>query len=501
MTPLGPDGVCDDGGVPDRLTTLDASFLRLEAPTSALHVGSVMILEPPGDGFDLDRLVALVAGRIGEVPRYRSRLRQPPGGLVPAAWLDDPGFDLSYHVRCSALPRPGTMQQLEEFVARVQSRPLDRDHPLWEVYLVEGLRGGRLAVVTKTHQALVDGINAVDLGHLILDDTPEGEPPVPAEREHSRDPGDVELIARAVLDLATHPWRLGATVRGGLDNLGQVGRTVLGQAGRVAATAARTAALPAPPSPLGHTTGAARRVELLTTQLEDYRRVRAAYRRPGLPEATVTDVMLTAIAGGLRTWMQNRDEPIHSGTTLRALVPVGVADGESSVGFVDRVVACIVDLPVGEPSPLLRLERVSYQMRRQTSRAEAVGATDLSALAGFAPATLHHLGARLGSAMSRRLCNLVITNVPGPQRPLYAAGARMVANYPVIPLVPGQSLSIGLTSYDGSVCLGLNADRGALPDLDLLGHSIEGALAELLTDATGASGTSGAAPAARDGRA
>ncbi|MDO5712657.1 MAG: wax ester/triacylglycerol synthase family O-acyltransferase [Micrococcales bacterium] len=482
--------MCDDVAVPDRLSPLDASFLYLEDARSAMHVGSVMVFALPEAGLDLQRIVDLVAARIDAVPRYRQRVREMPAGLSAPVWIDDAAFDVSYHVRRSALPRPGSDDQLEEFVGRIQGRPLDRRHPLWELYVVEGLCDDRFAIVTKTHQALVDGINALDLGHLLLDESPEGEPQPTVDRVSRREPGDLELIVRTVFELATSPRRMASTARRGVGDIAKVAGRVGHAAGGLAGTLLRTAASPAPTSPLNVVTGASRRVRLVQADLKDFRAVREAMPTPagGVQlDITINDVVLAVVAGALALWLAGRGEPVHSGSTVRALVPISVADGGQAVGLVSGLHAAVVDLPVGETNPRVRLEGIAYQMRRQARPGQAVGAASIAGLAGFAPPTLHHLGARMGSAMSRRFFNLVILNAPGPQQPLYASGARMLAGYPVIPLAAGQALSIGLTSYDGSMCIGLNADRGAMPDLDVLGDCLIEALRELLAQVEGGS--------------
>jgi WS/DGAT/MGAT family acyltransferase len=467
--------------VPARLTALDASFLYLEEPNTAMHVGSVMVFQPPEDGFDYDRLVSLVARRIAYVPRYRQRVRGVPGHLANPVWVDDEHFDLAYHVRSSALPRPGSDEQLEELVARVESRALDRDRPLWEVYLVEGLLGGRFAIITKTHQALVDGVNAIDLAQVIVDGDAAQEAPVTDTWRPAREPSDLELLTGALVDTVRRPSQAIDNLRGGVADVRATGSRLLESLGDLVAAVARTAARPAPQSPLNATIGEARRFVMVGTDLEDYRKIRARLARGRYADdVTVNDVVLATIAGALRSWLLTRGESVHAGSTLRAMVPVSVHDSDDgSVGLGNRVIACFVDLPVGEPRAAMRLHQISFAMRQQMEGGHAVGAESLASIAGFAPPTLHSLGARLGSAVSRRLFNLVITNVPGPQQPLYAGDALMLATYPVIPLARGQALSIGLTSYDGGVYFGLNADRDAMPDVDLLGQCLIDSLSEL----------------------
>jgi diacylglycerol O-acyltransferase len=471
-----------DDRVPDRLSALDASFLYLEEPTTAMHVGSVAVFEPPEDGFDYELLVRLVSARIAYVPRYRQKVRTVPGRLATPVWVDDEDFDVTYHVRRSALPRPGDERQLAELVARLQARPLDRGRPLWEVYLVEGLADGRFAIVTKTHQAMVDGINAVDIAQVILDDTPEA-PDVPTDTwKPAPEPTDVELVVGAVADAVRSPGAALEALQGGVGDVTSTARRVVGQVGHLLSAAARTAARPAPTSPLNVQIGEQRRYAMTATSLEDHRRVRKAHSRKGSVELSVNDVVLATVAGALRAWLLTRGETVVPSTVVRALVPVSVQldDGDGPGHRVgNQVAAFVVDLPVGEPNAVVRLHQVAYSMQAQAAAGRAVGAQTLAGIAGFAPPTLHALGARVANAASRRLFNLIVTNVPGPQHPLYAAGARMLASYPVMPLARGQAVSLGLTSYDGGVFYGVNADRDAMPDVEVLAQCLVDALAEL----------------------
>jgi diacylglycerol O-acyltransferase len=457
--------------MPDRLSALDVSFLYLEEPTTPMHVGGVAVFQPPEGGLDYDELVALVEQRMALVPRYRQRVKAVPGHLAKPVWIDDPEFDISYHVRRSALPRPGTDQQLRELVGRLMSRRLDRHRPLWEMYLVEGLSGGRVAVVTKTHHAMVDGSGAVDLAQVILDDA---QTPAALHNElwmPRPEPSAVGLVADAVSELVRRPSEVVDTVRLGLlDARSAVGK-VAGTAGGLLA-AARSAARPAPESPLNAAIGEQRRFGTARTDLEDYKTVRKAHG------GTVNDVALATVTGALRSWMLTRGRAVSPGTILRAMVPVSVcAEGDEEE---NRVSSYLVDLPIGEPSPVMRLHQVSYAMKGHRDAGQAVGADALVRISGFAPPTLHALGARTASGLSRRLFNLVVTNVPGPQSPLYAARAEMLEVYPVVPLAKGQAVSIGLTSYNGGVYYGLNADRDAMPDVDVLAQLLEESLAELV---------------------
>ncbi|HEX6888492.1 MAG TPA: wax ester/triacylglycerol synthase family O-acyltransferase [Candidatus Nanopelagicales bacterium] len=457
--------------MPDRLSPLDVSFLYMEEPTTPMHVGGVAIFEVPEGGFDYERLVRLIRDRISLVPRYRQRVRWVPGHLANPVWVDDERFDVTYHVRRSALPRPGTDEQLNELVGRIMSRPLDRDRPLWELYLVEGLEHGRFAVLSKTHHAMVDGIAAVDIGQVILDDTPEPrEVPVDTWRP-LREPSSTELVAAAVSEIARSPKAVVDTVRTGIVDVQEtathLGRNLVGLV-----AAARTMSRPARSGPLNASIGAGRRYARTQTRLEDLKRIKKAHG------GTINDVVLTVLAGALRTWMMTRGESVTTRTSVRAMVPVSVRTQDDTSG--NQIAAFLCDLPVGEPDPVIRLERVRFEMDMLKESGQMLGATALVGVASFTPPTVHSLGARVVSAMSRRVYNVVITNVPGPQFPLYAAGARMLAAHPVVPLARGQAVSIGLTSYDGGVYFGLNADREAMPDVEVLAQCIDDAVAEML---------------------
>jgi diacylglycerol O-acyltransferase / wax synthase len=466
--------------MPDRLSPLDASFVYFEAPETPMHVGSVALFEEPPDGFDYDRLVALIADRIAFVPRYRQRIQPVLGRLARPVWVDDTDFDLTYHVRRSALPRPGRDDQLRELVARVMSRPLDRERPLWEMYLVEGLAGGRFAVLSKTHHAVVDGVTAVDIGEVILDDSPQPRESGPDQWQPQPGPSRVDLVVGALTETVKRPGTVLEQLQSGLAGIEHSAQRALDNLGGLAATA-RAAVRAAPASPLNVNIGSQRRYATVDVSLDHFRKIRDAHG------GTVNDVVLTTLAGALRVWLLTRGEAIRPGSTVRALVPVSVgatADGPApAVG--SRVASYLVDLPVGEANPVVRLQRVSYAMRAHSDTGQAVGARALAELAGFAPATLHSLGARVAADLSRRLFNLIITNVPGPQVPMYAAGARLLASYPVVPLARGQAVSVGVTSYDGAAHFGLNADWDAMPDLDVLAQCISDALDELLETTRG----------------
>ena len=466
--------------MPPRLSALDASFLYMEEASTPMHVGAVSIFRRPKAGFDYDRLVELIEQRIALVPRYRQKVRHVPGNLARPVWVDDPDFDVAYHVRRSALPKPGSDEQLTELVARLMSRPLDHARPLWEMYLVEGLARGRTAVLTKTHQAMVDGISAIDIGQVILDVSPEPRVAVEELWMPRNEPTDIELICGAVAEAIAQP---GVVV----DNVRAAARDAVATVGKIAGAAAQVLSMAraasrgtAPDTPLNVPISTQRRFAIARTQLEHYRKIRSAHG------CAVNDVVLSVVTGALRSWLLSRGEPVTSSATIRAMVPMSVrgqADVPSSTttgSLGNRVSSFLVDLPVGEPSPVVRLHQVTHAMRENTVSTQSVGADTLVRIGGFAPPTLHALGARAASGFSKRIFNLVVTNVPGPQFPLYAAGARMLELFPVVPLAKGQALSMGLTSYDGGVYYGLNGDRDGMPDVDVLAGMVHESLDELL---------------------
>jgi diacylglycerol O-acyltransferase / wax synthase len=463
----------------ERLRTRDLAFLALESPSTPMHNATVEIFDPGDSGFDYDRLVELIRDRISFVPRYRQRIQTVPGRVANPAWVDDENFDLGYHVRRSALPRPGNLDQLRELVGRIISRPLDRARPLWEMYFVEGLSGGRIALLSKSHHVLVDGVETVDLGQVLLDVNPERKVLGGDEWRPQGSASTSSLVLEAVRDSVLDPGtvidtvrsRTGAVLRGAEATAGSTGRVVNALTGR----------RPARLSALSGTLSQQRRFVAVRTDLADYRKVRAVHG------GSVNDVVLATIAGGLRAWLMSRTESMGGLRQVRAVVPISVIDDElEATSLGTQVAAHFVDLPVGEPSAVVRLHQVSYSFQAHKETGRAVAANRLAGIAGFAPATFHAIGARVAARELRRGYQLSVTNVPGPQSPLYAAGARMVATYPVHPLMPGHPLGIGVTSYEGGIYYGITADRDLLPDVDLLGPCLVEALDELLDTVSGA---------------
>lgn len=463
----------------ERLRSRDLALLATESASTPMHNATVEIFDPGESGFDHERLVRLIGDRISFVPRYRQRLQTVPGRLANPVWVDDRHFDLGYHVRRSALPRPGTLEQLQELVARIVSRPLDRNRPLWEVYFVEGLAEGRVALLYKSHQVLVDGVETVDLGQVLLDVSREPKALGEDDWQPRRRLSPTALLAGAVRDSLSDPRTAFDTVRStthsvlrGVDGAAQrAGKVVNGLSGR----------RPEGAGPLSGTLSQQRRVAAVCSDLQDYRRIRDVHG------GTVNDVILATVTGGLRAWLMTRAESLAGMRQIRAVVPVSVIDQElEATSLGSQIAAHVVDLPIGEASPVVRLHQVSYSFKAHKETGRGVAANRLAGIAGFAPTTFHAIGSRVAAAEHGRGFQLTVTNVPGPQSSLYAAGARMVATYPVPPLLPGHALAIGVTSYDGLVSYGVTADRDLVPDADVLGQCIREALDELLDTVTGA---------------
>jgi WS/DGAT/MGAT family acyltransferase len=446
------------------------SSLLAERGPIHVHVGGTVLVggKPP----PFERLLDQVDARLNLVPRYRQRITRVPVGLANPVWADDPRFDLRWHVRNVALPNPGSMGDLRELVGRIMSEPLDFSRPLWQVFLIEGLKGRQHAYVSKTHHALVDGISAVDVGMLLVDANEAGtEMPAPEAAWSPDAPSSRTLFVGAASERLRGPLR--AAQRATRNAL----TMPRGTAQRMRRTAEGFGSLAAGgPSAqrtfLNREIGRDRRVAFVDTTLEALKSAR------GDTEATVNDVVLTAAAGGLRRFFERRGErvPKH----LVALVPVSVRRPGEEMG--NRIATILMRLPLGEPDPARRLELVHEEMTRLKSSEQATAASLIIEATGFAPPTLNRV---LAGALSRPLTfNLVISNVPGPQMPLFMLGRPIRAIYPFVPLSPqGHALSIGLLSYDGGVHFGLVGDRDALADIDDLAADLKAALSEQIAAA------------------
>jgi WS/DGAT/MGAT family acyltransferase len=457
----------------DRLTAVDASFLAQESATSHMHVGAVTIFLGPAPAYE--DFTAHIRSRLHLVPRYRQKLAVPPAETGRPLWVDDPTFHLEYHVRHTALPAPGSEAQLRAMAAGIISQQLDRSKPLWEMWLVEGLEGGRFALISKTHHALVDGVAGVDLATVIFDLTPE-----PPEFDHpdrawtpARSPSALEMAARGVRGLVRIPLELGAKAIGAAAHPGEalgVAREAAEGVGEIVWAGLN----PAPDTPLNVPIGPHRRLVFVRCDLADFKRVKDAFG------GTVNDVVLTTVAGGLRRWMRRRGVRTE-GLELRALVPVSIRAKHEHGMLGNRIAVMRGPLPVYIEDPVARLRVVKHAMDGLKESKQAVGAEVLAGVQQFAPPTVLAQASRLN--FSTRLFNLIVTNVPGPQFPLFVLGRRLVDLFPIAFLPKDHALAVAIMSYDGGIAFGLLGDYDTMYDLDALGDDIGTALAELVETA------------------
>jgi diacylglycerol O-acyltransferase / wax synthase len=452
---------------PDRLTGLDASFLHLERDSAHMHVGSTLIFE--GEPPPYDELVETIERRLHLVPRYRQRLAFVPMQQGRPVWVDDPHFNSRYHVRHTALPRPGTETELKRLSGRLFSQGLDRDKPLWEIWLVQRLKGDRFAIVTKTHHALVDGVSGVDIATVLFDTARDPAPiPEPASWIPRPLPSGAQLLADALLERATVPGEIARGVRA----LARGPRQVIDRVRRdlAAVGSLAWAGGGAPPSPLNVDIGPHRRFTWVDGDLSQFKAIKDELG------GTVNDVVLTAVTLALGRFLRSRGEDI-SGMELKAVVLVSVRADAQRGALGNRVATMYAPLPVGVEDPVECFGVVHAAMADLKSSGQAVGAEVLTGLSGFAPPTIMSQAARLSAR--QRFYNLVVTNVPGPQMPLYILGRELQAIYPQVPLALRQSLGIAIMSYNGRLNFGLLGDYDAMPDLEQLSSHLEAAIDEL----------------------
>src|SRR4051794_24679367 len=453
----------------DRLTGLDASFLHLEDQSAHMHVAAVLLFdgEPP----EQQEVADALERRLHLVPRYRQKLAFVPLAQGRPVWVDDPHFNLDYHVRKTALPAPGSEEQLRNLAGRVFSQRLDRDKPLWELWVVEGLEGDRFAVLSKTHHALVDGVSGVDIMSVLFDTQPEPEaPPAPGKRWlPAPPPSRAHLLGRALAERMSEPTEIVRGVRA-------AARTPRRGAGSgyeslVGIGAMAWAGLnPAPRTIYNQPIGPHRRFGWVRVSLADVKAIKNALG------GTVNDVMLATVAGGLGRHLRRRGVDTD-GLVLKTMVPVSVRADAQRGALGNRVAAMMAPLPVGAEEPVAALRQISESMKGLKESGQAVGAQRITELSGFAPPTVMAQASRL---MARqRFFNLVVTNVPGPQFPLYLMGREMVDVFPLVPLAQGQALGVAIMSYNGKVNFGLVGDYDLMYDLDEVTDDFADALEDL----------------------
>jgi WS/DGAT/MGAT family acyltransferase len=466
----------------DRLSAVDASFLAQERANSHMHVGAVLIFEGPAPAYD--DFLNHIRSRLHLVPRYRHKLAFPPLETGRPIWVDDRNFNLEYHVRHTALPQPGSEEQLRALAARIHSQRLDRAKPLWETWLVQGLEHGRFALISKSHHALVDGISGVDLMTVLFDVTPipqsaphEGEPWSAAP-----EPGALQLAARGLRGLvqlpfdlagsalaaATHPAESLEIVKEALEGVGEVAWAGLN---------------PAPETPLNVPIGPHRRLSFVRNDLRDFKLVKDAFG------GTVNDVVLSVVAGGLRSWLRSRGVRTE-GLELRAQVPVSIRSDDERDRLGNRIAVMRAPLPVYARDPVERLRIVRESMQGLKESKQALAAQVIAGLEDFAPPTILSMASRMN--WSTRLFNMIVTNVPGPQIPLYMQGRELLEVVPVAFLPDNYALTVAAMSYNGALDFSLLGDYDAMPDIEQVAEYVKEALDELLEAAGRPPGKRGA---------
>jgi diacylglycerol O-acyltransferase / wax synthase len=449
------------------MSAIDSSFLHVENDTTPMHIGGVSIFEGPPPPFE--DLRDMVAGKLDLVPRYRQKVRFVPLAAGPPAWVDDPHFSLDYHMRHTAIPAPGAEEQLRLMAGRVFSQHLDRNKPLWELWVVEGLDGGRWALLSKVHHCMVDGVAATDLMSVMFSDTSATSP----SRRWSAppEPSGLEILLRTIARRASPQGQLEAlrsalgAPRDTLRSLGEIAKAM---------AAASPSMRPVAASSLTGPIGPHRRWSWASARLSDVKEVRA-----GLG-GTVNDVVLTLITNGFRELLDSRGEEIAEDRVVRTMVPVSVRRrGERGV-YNNRVSAVFAGLPVGLDDPVRRLESIRAEMDGLKQSKQAVAGDVLSSLSGFAPPLLLALGSRLVTLSPRLNMHTATTNVPGPQQPVQTLGRRMLESYPFVPVVGSIRIVVAIFSYDGGLYFGVTGDYDGAPDIEVLTDGIERGMNDLL---------------------
>ena len=461
--------ICEDRLVAseDRLTGLDSSFLHLEDGPAHMHVASTQLFEGPTPEYVDFR--DHIQSRLHLVPRFRQKLRFVPMNQGRPVWVDDPQFNIEYHVRHTALPEPGSLQQLRTLAARIFSQRLDRSKPVWELWLVDGVEGGRFGIIAKSHHCLVDGVSGMDITTVLFDADPEAGPtPEPKPWVARPEPTGAQLLGRALAERAVTPAEAVRGARALLRGPRQVANAVVD--GLEAAGALARAGVSAPAAPFNVPIGPHRRFAWVRADLADFKRIKDEVG------GTVNDVVLAAVAGALGRFMRARGHAT-SDVELKAMVPISVRTADQVGDLGNRVSAMFAALPVGVEDPRERLRAVSAGMGDLKESKQAAAASMMTELADFAPSTILGQAGRLQSR--QRFFNMVVTNIPGPQFPLYLLGHKLEAVFPMVPLAKRQAVCFGIMSYNGQVNFGLVGDYDAMGDLDSLAEDLRASIAEL----------------------
>jgi WS/DGAT/MGAT family acyltransferase len=455
-----------------RLSALDAQFLLLEKPSVHYHVAGLSILDPSTrpagpEGF-FDDLKRLYQERQHLLPRFRQKVMTVPFAAGRPVWVDDPDFDLDFHIRRGAVPKPGGKKELADYVQRIHSRPLDRSKSLWELYFIEGLEDDHVAVLSKVHHAMIDGMSGMDIATVLFDLGPE--PRVVEAEPYKPEPAPTprDLLINTLREQITHPVRsafgnLSLAIRTPEILLRRVQQTVSGFGSILAAGAP-------PKSPFNRPVGPNRRFAMADAPVSDFKAIKNALG------GTVNDVVLGAVAGALHRFLKRRGEPTQ-GLSLRAMIPVSTRDESQKMALGNQVTSIFVDLPVGPMDAATRLRAITAATKDLKQSHQAVAAGALMNIGTWAPPTLHGLAARL--VARQRLLNLVISNVPGPQIPIYLAGAKLLAMYPVMPLGETLALAVAVTSIGGTMGFGITSDWDSMPDIDDFAGDMNNAILDL----------------------
>ena len=457
----------------DRMSALDASFFYAESENTPMHVGSVAIFDGPAPTYG--DVVRLILSKLPKVPRYRQRVRPVPMQLGRPLWVDDAHFQILYHVRHTAVPKPGSDEQLRNLAGRVLGQRLDMAKPLWELWLVEGLADDRWALISKVHHCMVDGVAGTDLMQLMFDLAPDAQHEAPKDWTPRRSPSSVELMAGSVTDSLTHPLQQLAST----PTVGGAVRTAKGMASsskslaRTVPSLVKQAITPTARS-LNGAIGPHRRWAWTEGRFEEFKAVRTAFG------GTVNDVVLTAITGGFRDLLQGRGELSSEKLVVRSMVPISVRRESQKGSLNNQVSAVFVDPPVGLSDPVERLTSIRGQMDEYKRAMSAVDANSIISMGNFVAPTLLSMGVRAGLQAGQMWCQAVTTNVPGPRVPLYVLGRRMTSAIAYVPIAGGVRCSIGIFSYLNTMTFGINADFDGYPDVDVLSGGIRHGIEELL---------------------
>ncbi len=452
------------------MSPIDSSFIHIENDVTPMHIGGVSLFEGPPPAFE--DLKAMVAGKLDLVPRYRQKVRSVPLAVGSPVWIDDPHFSLDYHVRHTAIPAPGGVEELRQMSGRIFSQHLDRNKPLWELWSVEGLADGRWALLSKVHHCMVDGVAATDLMSVMFSDTTAANS-ANAKREWSAppEPSSIEIFLRTLAHRLTPGGQLHslqramAAPRESFRSLSEFGR---------AAAAASPRMRPVASNSLTGQIGPHRRWTWADVRLTDVKTVRSALG------GTVNDVVLAVITNGFRELLESRGEDVAPDAVVRTMVPVSVRHkGEKGV-YNNRVSAVFARLPIGMDDPAARLDSIRSEMDGIKESKQAVAGDVLSSMSGFAPPLLLAMGSRLVTASPRLNMHTATTNVPGPQQPVQTLGRRMLESYPFIPVVGSIRIVVGIFSYDGGLYFGVTGDYDGAPDIDVLTTGIERGMADLM---------------------